>query len=171
VLVGTGGVPLADLVRFQIARSVEPYPEEVRKTLLADLDRAIEQVVADATVPADLHVGLRPLFPANATRLLQRELAIDPVELAAAYGGPVLLLHGESDVQVPARESTERLRAALGARGPDARCDVLVVPAASHNMKPVTGESDPGFAGDIVPQALDGLAAWVRDALGDGRWR
>ncbi len=165
VLAATGGVPLADLVRHQIGRAVQPYPEETRRTLLDDLERAIEQVVADATVPEDLHVGLRPLFPPNATRLLQAELALDPAELARGWPGPVLLLHGALDVQVPARESTERLRAAFAARDGDARCDVLVVPGASHNLKPVASEAEPGIAGDVVPAALDGLAAWVVEAL------
>lgn len=165
VLAATGGVTLADLLRHQIGRSVQTYPEALRKTLLDDLERAIERIVADATVPSDLHAGLRPLFPANATRLLQSELAVDPAELAPAWPGPALLLHGALDVQVPAQESTERLRAAFARRGGDARCDVLVVPGASHNLKRVASEGEPGFTGEVVPAALDGLAAWVKDVL------
>ena len=165
VLVGTEGTPLADVIRYQIGRAIAPHPEEQQKEFLAQLDRAIEQVVESKTVPEDLPRGLRALFPANATRLLSVELERNPTLLAEAYPGPVLLLHGERDVQIPAAEHTALFAQAFAKREAGS-CELFVVPEASHNLKRVENDSDPGFEGEVVPAALDRLVAWLRPALG-----
>ena len=119
--------------------------------------------VETGSAPDDLSPGLRALFPPSAMKLLQVELALEPTELATSYPGPVFVLQGERDIKVLA-ENAGRLRAAFSQRD-IGRCEVFVVPAASHNFKPVENETDPGFEGDVVPAALDELSAWVEREL------
>ena len=159
VLAATPSETLADVLREQVARQISSLPEELQKKFLAELDRAIAAVLETGTVPEDLAPGLRALFPPNATKLLEVELALEPTVLAVEYPGPVLVLQGESDVQVKAA-SAGKLADALRSRE-TGRCEVLLVPSASHNFKHVESESDFGFQGPVVPAALEGLSAWL----------
>ncbi|TDJ67466.1 MAG: alpha/beta fold hydrolase [Planctomycetota bacterium] len=160
VLAGTSGTNLADVLRHQIGLALAGAPE-ARDEFLAGLERAIEAVLAGRPVPADLPTGLDALFPANALKLLAVELAADPTELAKGVRGPVLLLHGASDKQVPAEESTQLLKAAFDTR-PQGSCVVLIAKLTSHDLKPVKGVIDPGFQGDVTPAVMNQLAMWVR---------
>lgn len=160
VLVATCGRPLADVVHAQIEASLASQDEALRTEIMGQLERAIAQVIAEGTVPENLFPGLEGLFPANAAPLLKIELATDPLALARRFEGPVLLLAGEKDVQVPADVHVPLLREVLAAR-PRGSCDTVVVPAASHNLKRVETQKDLGFVGPVVPEALDALAAWV----------
>jgi hypothetical protein len=36
----------------------------------------------------------------------------------------------------------------------------------SHNLKAVSGPSDPGFAGPIAPAVADKLSSWLKFVLG-----
>lgn len=162
ILIGTAGNTLADVLRYQIERAITSYPEERRTEFMAQLNRAIEQVIEAGTAPKDLPKGLRALFPPNATKLLKVELATDPAELARDYGGPVLILNGEKDIQVPAPEHPKLLEKALLAREKEAgSCELFIVPRASHNLKEVEHDAQPGFSGEVVPAALDKLCQWL----------
>jgi hypothetical protein len=44
--------------------------------------------------------------------------------------------------------------------------EVAVFPKVSHNLKSVSGPSDPGFAGSIAPAVADKLASWLKLVLG-----
>ena len=44
--------------------------------------------------------------------------------------------------------------------------EVLVAPAVSHNLKPVTSAADPGFVGPLAPAIADKLSSWLRHVLG-----
>jgi len=85
---------------------------------------------------------------------------LDPAELATKYAGPVLILQGERDVQVSARADAPVLDAALHRRRNDDHSLVLVA-GASHNLKIVKDDADPGIAGPIAPQAASRLAEWL----------
>ncbi len=164
VLAGTAGTPLADVLRYQIGRSVRIFPESVRAKYLAELDRAMRAVVETGRAPSDLDPGIGALFPDNASKLLQIELALDPGELAAAYAGPVLVLQGERDVQIPADLHPRALEVAFAKRV-GGRCEVVLVPDVSHNFKRVASEADPGFVGEVAPEALGALVEWLARIL------
>jgi dienelactone hydrolase len=166
VLAGASGTRLDDVVRAQIASLLQRQgaDEATRKQYLEALDKAIRSVVESETVPADLPAGLRPLFPANAMKLLHSYFTIDPLALARRYRGPVLLLHGAMDSQLPAEEHTAKLLATLAAR-PGGAQERAVIPNASHNLKPASSLTDFGFAGDVVPGALDALAGFLGRVL------
>ena len=89
------------------------------------------------------------LFPPYAGPFLQRLLAFDPAQALAASRLPCLLLQGAADRQVVPMEDIQPLIDALGKR--DAPGEAVVVPAASHNLKTVSGRPMPGFAGPIAP--------------------
>ena len=164
VLAGTPARTLADVLRYQIERAFAAAEASERERILKGLDAAIEAVVNTGAPPAEVPRELAPLFPANAARLLQVELALDPTALARVYRGPVLVLHGGRDIQVLADETVAGLGAALAVR-PFGTHRIHVAPEASHNLKPVSGEADPGFKGPVEPSVLDTLVAFVAEAL------
>lgn len=166
VLASTAATTLDQLLRFQIAQALawQEADEATRKQYLEALDRAIRSVVESGTAPADLPQGLQLLFQPSAMRLLRSYFTLDPLAFARTYKGPVLVLHGVADIQVPAEEHTARMLAALEGRA-GGRQERLVVPHASHNLKPVAGPQDPGFAGDVAPEALDALTAFLQREL------
>jgi hypothetical protein len=159
VLAATPARSMAEILRYQIGRQLAEYPDAIRDPYMRGLDRAMKQVVETGMPPVDLAPGLRALFPANAMKLLQVELALEPTELAPRYAGPVFVLQGQLDVQVEAANATELTRAfASRASG---ECELFVVPFASHNFKQVADETEPGFEGPVVPAAIHHLADWL----------
>lgn len=166
VLAATAATTIDSLLRFQIAQllDMQKADAETRKQYLEDLDRGIRSVIDTGTAPADLPEGLRALFQPSALRLLRAYFTLDPLVLARAYQGPVLVLHGAADIHVPAEEHTAKMMAALAAR-PGRQQERTVVPNASHNLKRISGPQDPGLTGDVAPEALDALAAFLQREL------
>jgi pimeloyl-ACP methyl ester carboxylesterase len=165
VLAATPGRPLADVLRTQIGRQLRVLPESARDKFLAELDRTMAAVIETGHAPDDLtDPGLMALFPPNATKLLQVELALDPAALARSYAGPVLVLQGELDAQVAAVDHSGLLAEALAEREDD-RHRVAVIPTASHNFKPVESLGELGLSGDVVPATFDALVPWLHEAL------
>lgn len=166
VLAGAMGRPLGTVMDEQVARSARAGlpPDEAEKFIRQE-QAATAQVVKSGAVPTDLDPRLRPLYPPNATKYLRTVLPLDPTKLAADFAGPVLILQGEKDIQVSAARDTPLLEKALRARK-SGSSDVFVVPGASHNLKAVGDvKTDPGFAGPVVPAALDRLTAWLKAHL------
>ena len=129
-------------------------------TYLAHVDRAITMVRQQREVPADLPLGLRPLFNPTVANLLHAHFTTDPAEFAAAFAGPVLLVQGDRDVQVSSQRDTPRLEAALRQRAVGT-LHIALATEASHNLKRVTGDADPGLVGPIVPEALEAINRWA----------
>jgi hypothetical protein len=163
VLAATPAVPMVELIPEQLERQLTGYPEPLREKFLEEFDRAARHVIEHGSAPEDLDPSLAVLFPANAMKLLQVELALEPTSLAATYAGPVLVLQGENDVQVRA-ESAKALADAFPPHTADRR-EVALVPRASHNFKHVVEENDPGFRGEVVSAALERLTAWLEREL------
>ncbi|HWM89322.1 MAG TPA: alpha/beta fold hydrolase [Thermoanaerobaculia bacterium] len=166
VLASTAATKLDEVVRVQMARGLENLQanEADRKLHLDALDGAIRSILESGTVPADLPFLLRPLFPPNASRLLRSYFTIDPAALARSYPGPVLVLHGAMDAQIPAEEHTDKMLGVLASRAGGVH-ERVIIPNASHNLKPAASLTDFGFAGDVVPGALDALAGFLSRAL------
>ncbi len=156
VLAGTPGRPLIDIVRDQIARGA---PQ-----LSAEAERVMKAVLATGRVPADTDAELRLVFPAYAGPFFRGALTFDPAQAVSAVEAACLLLHGGADVQIVPMAEIQPLIDALGRR--DKPGEVLVAPAVSHNLKPVTGPGDPGFAGPIAPAIADKLTGWLKHVLG-----
>jgi uncharacterized protein len=156
VLVATPGRKLAEILPAQIGRGA-PH-------LVAPADRAIAAIEATGHVPADLPRELGALFPPYAGPFLQRLLAFDPAQALAASRLPCLVLQGAADRQVVPMEDVQPLIDALAKR--DAPGEVVVIPAASHNLKLAQWPTDAGFAGPIAPAAAAKLTSWMKQLLG-----
>jgi hypothetical protein len=166
VLLSTGGRPL-DVILHEQLHALLPKQIADPKTLQSYLDysdRAIAQLKTQGTVPPNAPPGLGSVFNPTALQLLHAEFAANPVSLARAYRGAVLIVQGEKDTQVSAQRDAPALEAAFRSRK-QGSCKLLPVPQASHNLKHVAGDGDPGFGGPVVPVALDGLASWLKTAL------
>jgi dienelactone hydrolase len=172
ILAATAGRPLDIVLREQLTALLEQQTSDqvVRDEFLAHVERGIAAVKDKQPVPPDMPPGLRPIFNPGVQQLLYAYFTVDPAALAAKVRGPVLVIQGERDVQISAERDAPRLEEALrkradgGAGGPDP-VETVIIPGASHNFKKPASDTDPGFAGPVVPAALDRIAAWARDLL------
>jgi hypothetical protein len=156
VLAGTPGRPLIDIVRAQIARTGPQYR--------AEAERVMKAVLETGHVPADVPAELRLIFPANGGPFFRGALPFDPAQAITTLDTACLVLQGGADAQIVPMEDIQPLVDALAKRGKPA--EVLVAPAVSHNLKPVSGPDDPGFVGPLAPAIADKLAGWLRFVLG-----
>jgi len=156
VLAATPGRPLADIVRAQIARGAP--------SLVEPADRTMNTIMTSGRVPAGLPREQQALFPPYAGPFLQSGLAFDPAKALAALDLACLILQGAADHQVVPMVDVQPLIDALGRRnGPG---EAVIVASVSHNLKLVTGPSDPGFAGPVAPAVAGKLTSWLRPLLG-----
>jgi pimeloyl-ACP methyl ester carboxylesterase len=156
VLAGTPGRPLRDIVREQIGRNGPAYA--------AAAEQIMRTIVETGHVPADIPEPLKLIFPANAGLFLQGALTFDPVKAVDGLSAACLLLHGGADTQVVPMGDIQPLIDALTRRG--AAGEAVVLPMVSHNLKPVSGPGEAGFAGPLAPAAALKLSSWLRFVLG-----
>jgi alpha-beta hydrolase superfamily lysophospholipase len=156
VLLATPGRKLADIVRDQIARGA-PH-------LVSPAERAMRIIETTGHVPADLTRELEVLFPPYAGPFLQRLLTFDPAAALLASRLPCLLLQGAADAQIVPMQDVQPLIDVLGKR--DAPGEAVIVPSVSHNLKLITGTSDPGFSGPVALAIATKLTTWLRQVLG-----
>ncbi|MBC1181907.1 alpha/beta hydrolase [Brevundimonas sp. WCHBH090558] len=140
VLISGAGRPAADAIRDQLRPQLPP-------AMMADAERALSDLEAGrttASVP-----GLEMLLRPSVQPYLISWFALDPAGLAAAYEGPVLIVSGSNDLQIPPAEAD-----ALQARQPRARR--LDVDGMNHVMKIAptgTAENLATYANPSLPLA------------------
>jgi uncharacterized protein len=156
VLAATPGLPLADIVRAQIARNAP--------SLLEPAERTMAEVMATGHVPAGLPRELQALFPPYAGPFLQSLLAFDPATALGRLDMACLIVQGAADRQVVPMADVQPLIDALGRR--TAPGEAVILPAVSHNLKRISGPANPGFAGPLAPAVADTLIGWLRPLLG-----
>jgi pimeloyl-ACP methyl ester carboxylesterase len=156
VLASTPGRRLIDILRAQIGRGGPQYS--------AEAERIMKDILESGHVPADVPAELQLIFPAHGGPFFRGILTFDPAQALSSIDSACLLLHGGADAQVVPMAEIQPLIDAMARR--DKPGEVLVAPAVSHNLKPVSGAADPGFAGPIAPAIADKLASWLREALG-----
>jgi pimeloyl-ACP methyl ester carboxylesterase len=167
ILLSAPGRTLGAVLTEQINASLKRgnITGDAAKPYQENLQLAIDQVIKNGTTPASLLPGLAPLFPPSALKLLQVELALDPARVLSAYSGPVLVIQGEKDIQVSPVNDFPLVQAALKQRQ-HGTYKAVVVLSASHNLKKVENEnSEPGFAGPVVPQVHDTISDWLKQTL------
>ncbi len=162
VLAGTAARRLDDILRFQIDQNLRlaGTDEVMLKEHMAALEAGFKTVVEEGKVPENLPAALKPIFPPTALRLLKSYFTVEPTQLAAKFSGPVLVLHGELDSQVPWEENTGLMMRVLDSR-PNGVEEKVVVARTSHNFKRVEKTTDFGFGGPVVPEALEGLVGFL----------
>jgi len=157
VLAATPGRKLEDILRAQIARDAPP-------SLRLPTDRAIAAILETGRVPNNLPPELQLLFPLYAGPFLKSLLSFDPASMLAESRTPCLLVQGAADRQVVPMEDVQPLIDALRARNVSG--EAVVIPQVSHNLKTVSGPTDPGFGGPLSPVVAETLLKWLVPALG-----
>ena len=156
VLASMPGRTLREIIRDQIGRSAPAF--------LPETERAMTAIAATGRVPAELAPELRRVFPAAAGSFFKEALAFDPAVALAGLGRACLLVHGGADRQVVPLDDIQPLLDVLARRR--APGEAFIAPAVSHNLKPVSGPDDNGFAGPLAPAIADKLVSWLGAALG-----
>lgn len=129
IAVSTPGRPLAAVMRAQFHANPANAP------ILADADRAIDTLETGRTIPA---ASLKPPLPmifADAVQpFLINAFAKDPARLAAATIRPLLIVQGESDLQVTV-EDAQKLKTG------QPKATLALIPGVNHVLKTVEGDS------------------------------
>ncbi|WP_294268694.1 alpha/beta fold hydrolase [uncultured Sphingomonas sp.] len=129
IAVSTPGRPLGEVMRAQLHANPANAP------LLLDADRAIDALEAGRTIPATSLTPPLPMLFADAVQpFLVNSFAKDPAKLAAATAKPLLIVQGESDLQVTV-EDAKILKAA------QPKATLVLLPKVNHVLKTVEGDS------------------------------
>lgn len=129
IAVSTPGRPLGEVMRAQLHANPANAP------LLPDADRAIDALEAGRTIPASSLTPPLPMLFADAVQpFLVNSFAKDPAKLAAATAKPLLIVQGESDLQVTV-DDAKILKAA------QPKATLVLLPQVNHVLKTVEGDS------------------------------
>jgi pimeloyl-ACP methyl ester carboxylesterase len=150
------GRPFADLVREQLKGALPKDLLESSDTILGELEAG--RPVKD--VPATLRGIFRPSVQPYLLSLFKH----DPAKLAAEFPGPVLVVSGSTDIQVPPADG-KRL---AGARG-----TWVTIDGMNHVLKPV-GTTDravqvPTYSDRALPlhpKLVPLVAGFLKESLG-----
>jgi uncharacterized protein len=162
ILISTPGRPMDQVITDQLKRllTIQQATPDQTDYFLSQNSRITRAILNTGQVPADVPPGLAALYPQYLGKFLHSELSLDPCKLAADFSGPVLVVAGSADVQVSPDRDAKALDAALAGRKNDVHT-LAIIPAASHNMKILSGPADPGFTGPVAPAAMQQLEQWA----------
>lgn len=154
ILVATPGRPLGDVIKEQIRRN------PANASFLDQAESAIDALTAGHEVDTTgMPAPLASLFAPEVQGFLMSALALDPAALASQVSKPILIVQGESDVQVGV-EDAERLKA-------NARVATLVrLENVNHVLKIAAPDDLPGNLATYSNSALP-LAPGVVEAISD----
>jgi hypothetical protein len=156
VLVSTPGRPMADILREQLKANPANAP------LLGQALPAIDKLAAGQQVDtAGMNPALLPLFAPAVQDFVIDQMSYDPAKLAAAYPGPVLVLQGETDLQVSPGDARRLAAAHPGAK-------LVLLPGVNHVLKSAPAERGANFAAyadpslPLAPGVEGAIAAFVK---------
>lgn len=158
ILISTPGRPLSEVVREQIHRSPGAG------SLFAANDAILAKLQNGEHVPlAELPRPLLGLYAPPIQDKLIADFRFDPAAELAKYRGPVMIVQGDTDLQVTTDDSTR-----LAAARPDAR--LMVVRGMNHVLKiaplertaNVATYADPSLP--LAPRVGEEIAAFVKSA-------
>jgi uncharacterized protein len=156
VLAATPGRRGDIVLRGQVARN---FLMPVTKN-----DEIMATIKETGQVPDDVPPLLAALYPPYLGKFWQGVLNFEGAAWASRFPGPVLVLSGEKDAQHVVAQETSALAEGLKKRQPDDH-EVYIVPGASHCLKPVKTILEPGFTGDMAPEAAAKLRSWLGRTL------
>ncbi len=154
VLVSGPGRPVGAALREQLRANPANAP------ILDQALAAIAQLEAGKPVDtAGMHPGLMPLFAPPIQKYMISLLSYDPAELLSRYEKPVLIVHGQRDIQV-SEEDAHRLEKANG------KARLVLIPDANHVLKTVASNDRAANIGTYSDPSLP-LALGVVEAIAD----
>ena len=156
VLISSPGRPLGEILRAQLKGNPANAP------VLGQALDAIAALEAGKSVDATkLDPALLPLFRPSVQGFMRDAMAYDPADLIGRYAGPVLILHGRRDLQIPITDA-ERLEAA------SVDAELVLLGDVNHVLKKVTSDDRAAnFAtyGDatlpLAPGVADAIAGFI----------
>lgn len=168
VLLGAPGRTVGVILKQQLLELFERQklaPDAIKRNM-DDANRAIDQLVKDGTVPSDLPNTplFRALFQPRTTRMMHGLCSTDPLPLARAFPGPVLLITGEYDQEVSPTLDTAPLEGAFKSRR-NGEVKSFIAPHGSHSLKEAPDRDHDTFAGPVIPAAMDEICAWIKAKL------
>lgn len=153
VLIAAPGRPLGAIIREQLA--AHPQLQVDAEPIIAALENG-ERVDGAAIKP-----DLLGLFRPQVQGFMIEAMAHDPATLIAALDMPVLILQGERDIQVNAKDANRLKTAAPNA-------EIVFVPCANHILKSVMSDDRQAnlatYADPSLPLA-DGVVATITDFM------
>ncbi len=156
VLVAAAGRPLGVVLREQLQSNPANAP------VLPQAMNAISELEAGRKVnTADMHPALLPLFRPAVQDFLIESFRQDPAALAAGIGKPILIVQGETDLQVSVADAQ-----ALKAAQPGAR--LVVLPQVNHVLKtaPIDRASNLATYADpslpLAPGVVEAITDFVK---------
>lgn len=159
ILVAAPGRPMGDILKAQL------YANPANAPLLPDAVAAIDSLAGGKTVdPSAFHPALKNLFPPEIQKFLISAFSYDPAQLVKGCRKPVLILQGESDLQVGSDDARR-----LAAANPAAK--LILLPGVNHVLKAVPADdrganlaayADPHLP--LAPGIVEAIAGFVRAA-------
>jgi pimeloyl-ACP methyl ester carboxylesterase len=146
------GRPAADLLREQLAR-------QLPLDLLAQANAILDELV-NGRIVADVPVELMSIFRPSVQPYLMSWFAFDPAREIARLSMPVLIVQGETDIQIGVADAQ-----LLANAQPDA--NLLLISEMNHVLKSATGAPSSqqlAYSNPTVPLAgglVDGLEHFV----------
>lgn len=158
-LLATPGRPLEQGLTEQLERALAMQKASAAQSraVVSANRQVIDAIRATGAVPGSLPRSLAGLYPSYAGPFLQALLPLDPVPLLRRFGGPVLLVQGETDTQISPHRDLARLEAALAER-PGAESRVLRLPGLGHGFGTEA-------AAEPAPAFIEGVTAWLQERL------
>ena len=135
ILIATPGRPVGATLRAQMRAN------PVNAPLLADAERALDSLERSERVEVSgMHPALQSMFAPAVQGFMIDLFAQDPVALARAAKGPLMVIGGDADLQVPVEDSRM-----LAAAREDAT--TVIVPGMTHVLK---RPADAGQAANVA---------------------
>jgi pimeloyl-ACP methyl ester carboxylesterase len=153
------GRPLVEVLREQLKKNLPKDQYEASERLITELEagRTVDEVPKSLTA----------LFRPSVQPYLISVFKHNPEKLAAAFPGPLLVIGGTTDIQVPPADAHRLAAARPGAR-------VVVIDDMNHVLKRVTSTerlaqlpsySDPSIP--LHPKLSDAMAGFLKASLGN----
>jgi pimeloyl-ACP methyl ester carboxylesterase len=156
VLVSAPGRRFGEVLRAQFHANPAPAP------ILDQADRAIDALEAGKTVDVSaMHPAFQRIFDPRVQGFLISAMKRDPAKLAVAYKGPMLIVQGERDIQVPVADARALKQAQPAAK-------LVLLPDTNHVLKIVATDArdlniatyaDPSLP--LAPGVVDAIAGFV----------
>jgi hypothetical protein len=137
---------------------------EILNLITKETDEAVLQVklreaLTGKVPPAQVDLQLKTLT----TPWFRYFLTYDPAATLRRVTKPVLAMNGEKDLQVPAKQNLDAIRAALSAAG-NTHAEIVEMPGLNHLFQTAKTGSPAEYGvieETIAPAALEKIARWI----------
>ncbi|ESQ85353.1 alpha/beta hydrolase [Asticcacaulis benevestitus] len=134
ILIASPGRPAGDILREQLKANPANAP------LLGDAFSVLQALESDKAADVSaMHPALQGLFSPAVQPFWRSMLKIRPAELIRAYQGPILIVQGETDLQVSMAD-------ALALKDAQPRAELAKIPNTNHVLKSAPADRSANFA-------------------------